>query len=224
MLGMTTSTAKPRSLIDYQILAPAILLLVLGAMSPGPSLAVVVRNTARGGRWQGMQCAVGHGFGLGLYALAVVFGLAILMRDAPFAFDVVQGFGGVLLLYLAWQSFRTPAPAQAATPDSGGHRSVRGFAEGFLIAVLNPKVAVFFLAVFSSVLHEELGLRTQLAMVVAAWLIDTTWYLFVVAVLSTGPALNLLRAQARRIDLIMGVVFCVLAILTFAGVVRSWDV
>jgi threonine/homoserine/homoserine lactone efflux protein len=213
-------------LFDYQALAPAIVLLILGAMSPGPSLAVVVRNTASGGRYQGLQCALGHGIGLGLYALAIVFGLAAVMRDAPVAFNLVQGSGGLLLLYLGFQSFRAPTPASphapSEAPADSTHRSTRGFAEGFVIAVLNPKIAVFFLAVFSSVLHAELTHRTQLAMAVAAWLIDTGWYAFVVAVLSTGPALNLLRSQGRTIDLVMGAIFFVLAVVTLVDVIRFW--
>ena len=207
---------------ELQALAPALILLVLGAASPGPSLAVVVRNTVTGGRWQGLQCAVGHGLGFGLYALAVVFGLAEMMRKAPVTFNLVQGCGGLLLIYLAWQSFHVPTPAPFEAYADAKQSPARGFVEGFLTAILNPKIALFFLAVFSSVLHEELADSTQLAMALAGWLIDTTWYAFVAMALSTRPALDMLRRQARLIDLAMGVVFIALAIVTLVGVFEFW--
>ena len=50
----------------------------MGAMSPGPSLAVVLRNTISGGRLQGIMPGIGHGVGFGVYALAAVTGLSAL--------------------------------------------------------------------------------------------------------------------------------------------------
>ena len=49
---------------------------MLGAMSPGPSLAVVLRNTVSGGRSQGVATGIGHGIGFGLYAFVAAFGIA----------------------------------------------------------------------------------------------------------------------------------------------------
>ena len=50
-----------------------------GAMSPGPSFAVVVRNTVAGGRIQGVLTGIGHGLGVGVYACGAVFGMAVVM-------------------------------------------------------------------------------------------------------------------------------------------------
>ena len=221
--GAASNIHKPPAVPELHALLPALILLVLGAMSPGPSLAVVVRNTTSGGRWRGLQCAVGHGLGFGLYALAVVFGLAVVIRDAPEFFAFVQVLGGCLLLFLAWQSFRSPEqPPQ--TPDHVDPGPVsrmhwaQGFTQGFLIAILNPKIALFFLAVFASVLNETLTRPTQLAMALAGWLIDTSWYACVALALSTGPALKHLRRNARLIDQIMALIFVALAVFTFQSV------
>jgi threonine efflux protein len=207
---------------DLQALVPAIVLLVLGAVSPGPSLAVVVRNTATGGRWQGLHCALGHGLGFGLYALSVVFGLAVVMRDAPELFNLLQLGGAGLLLYLGWQSFRTSASPVANTRADVPQHATRGFLEGFLTAVLNPKIALFFLAVFSSVLHEELTHSTQLAMALAGWLIDTTWYAIVALALSTQRAEAYLHHRTITISYVMGAIFIALAIVTLINVAEFW--
>ena len=71
---------------------------VLGATSPGPSLMVVLRNTLIGGRKQGVACALGHGLGFGLYAGSAVFGLIVLLEQAPDVFLALQEIGVGLLV------------------------------------------------------------------------------------------------------------------------------
>ena len=55
------------------------LVCVLGAVSPGPSLAVIINNTIAGGRFQGMMAAVGHGIGVGIYASIAIAGLGLII-------------------------------------------------------------------------------------------------------------------------------------------------
>ena len=64
----------------------------MGAMSPGPSLAVVLRNTISGGRLQGIMTGIGHGIGFGLYALVAVTGLSALLlaHESIFLFLLVN--------------------------------------------------------------------------------------------------------------------------------------
>ena len=71
----------------------------LGAISPGPSVMVVIRNTIVGGRSQGVACAVGHGIGFGIYAISAVFGRFVLLENAPDVFRVLQLFG---VCFLFW--------------------------------------------------------------------------------------------------------------------------
>lgn len=56
------------AVMEWDILLAAGVVLSLGAISPGPSLMVVLRNTMMGGRRQGVACALGHGLGFGVYA------------------------------------------------------------------------------------------------------------------------------------------------------------
>ena len=53
----------------------------MGAMSPGPSLAVVMKNTIAGGRVQGALTGIGHALGIGVYALIAVFGMAMVLQQ-----------------------------------------------------------------------------------------------------------------------------------------------
>ena len=69
----------------------------LGAMSPGPSLAVVLRNTISGGRKQGIATGVGHGIGFGIYAFTAALGLATAL-SVHSGVEVLLKWGGTLIL------------------------------------------------------------------------------------------------------------------------------
>ena len=62
----------------------------MGAMSPGPSLAVVLRNTISGGRRQGIMTGIGHGLGFGIYASIAVMGLSAILLANESLFSILQ--------------------------------------------------------------------------------------------------------------------------------------
>jgi threonine/homoserine/homoserine lactone efflux protein len=198
-------------LSDLEAIGSAALLLMLGAMSPGPSLMVVVRNTVSAGRLQGVSCGIGHGLGFGVYALVAMFGLSTLLRDAPAVFSVAQMLGALLLLYLAYKTWGSTH----VTSDVGVAAARRNaFIEGFLVAILNPKIALFFLAVFSAVLSSDLQPRTQYLIALIGWLIDTSWYVLVAVLLSTAPALRLLTDKQHILNPLMAILLAGLGALT----------
>ena len=70
----------------------------MGAISPGPSLAVVIRNTISGGRFQGIMTGIGHGIGIGIYAFMAVMGLSSLLLNNEELFMTFQIAGAILSL------------------------------------------------------------------------------------------------------------------------------
>lgn len=189
--------------------AAAATALLLGAMSPGPSLAVVARASIKGGRGAGLRSAVGHGVGFGLYALAVVFGLASLMAQQPTLFALLQWLGAALLIYLGVRSLRAaPQTDTEATSQPGG------FVVGFLTAFLNPKIALFFVAVFAAVLQPDMTFATQIGIAAMGWAIDTGWYAIVALALSAPRAVVRLQRAGTAIDYAMGVLLLTLAAVT----------
>ena len=73
---------------------------LFGAMSPGPSLAVVVNHTLATGRLAGSYAAISHGLGIGTYALITAFGLSAVIEQNPVIFEATQLVGCLFLLYL----------------------------------------------------------------------------------------------------------------------------
>ena len=139
--------------VAWDVLLAAGTVFFLGAVSPGPSLMVVLRNTMIGGRRQGVMCALGHGLGFGLYAGMAVFGLIVLLEEAPTVFTGLQLIGCILLVWYGWSMWNANHEA-LFNEDLGS--SAQGFAEGFLISFLNPKILVFLVAIFSQFIDPEM--------------------------------------------------------------------
>ena len=95
----------------------------------------------------------------------------------------------------------------------------RGFFEGFLIAFLNPKIAVWLLALFSQFVQPEAAFPEQLLLVSTVGGIDATWYCLVAILASSGGLVKGLRRSAKRIDLVMGVLLILLAAGMFLRVI-----
>ncbi len=195
--------------MDITAISAAAVMFILGATSPGPSLAVILRNTMIGGRSRGLACAVGHGIGFGFYAVSVVFGLVVIMEKNPDIFTLMQIIGGFFLLYLGIGMIRSEAKVIV---QSEGKRE--GFFEGFFIAFLNPKIAVFMLAVLSSVLDPSMSNDTKWVIAGMGMTIDTVWYVIVALLLSKSTILAKIEQNQRSLNVATGVLMIGLAIWT----------
>ena len=181
----------------------------MGAMSPGPSLAVVLRNTISGGRTQGVMTGIGHGIGFGIYAMLAVTGLSAILIADESKFELLQWSGAVVLLWLSYNMLTYQPSGDKEEHQSSGRR---GFVEGFMIAFLNPKILVFLVAVFSQFLDPQMTDIDRVVMALIAGLIDTVWYVLVAAVLSGTAIIDKLRDNSVLIDRMIGTVLLVLAL------------
>lgn len=193
---------------------PLATICILGAMSPGPSLAVVLKNTLSGGRGEGVKTALGHGIGVGIYAFATAIGLSVVLTAVPLFFVFVQVAGALFLAYLGCNSILGAKGGLVELSDTEGSSlpSVHGFRSGFFIAFLNPKLALFFIALFSQFVSPGALLLEKLFMALTAAGIDTVWYLLVVLLLSHSAILTGLRRKAHLLDRLFGFLLLLLAV------------
>jgi threonine/homoserine/homoserine lactone efflux protein len=194
--------------IAWEALLAAGTVFFLGAISPGPSLIVVLRNTMLGGRRQGVACAFGHGIGFGIYAISAVFGLVILLDNNPEIFQILQYIGIVLLIFYGWKMWHAVINEKQDEIEfaQSTQQQKQGFIEGFSIAFFNPKIALFLVAVLAQVLKPGMSFETKLSVGVLGMVIDTTWYLFVALALTGTPALDKLRNNAVIVNRITAAV------------------
>ena len=189
------------------------LICIVGAMSPGPSLAVILRNTLSGGRTQGIMSGVGHGLGITFYAVVAVSGLMALFNTIPNFFSVAQIAGSFFLIWLGGKMiisfFKNDYAAKVNMSSKNSPH--QGFLEGFLIAFLNPKIAVWLLALFSQFVEPDALLAEQIILVSTVGIIDASWYCLVAFLVSSGRLLKGLQHNASRIDFGMGFLLIILA-------------
>ena len=202
------------NVVEWLPLASACL---AGAASPGPSLAVVLANTMAGGRAAGLLTAWAHATGVGLYAAMTVFGLASLIAGFPTLYRGLQVAGALYLLWLARGLLTSKGSGEGV--EVPGKRTTSALRDGFTIAFLNPKLAVFMLALFSQFVSPDASLGVALLLVATATLIDGAWYSVVTLLLSRREWLYALRSRAQSIDRLFGMLLAGIAIYILAA---SW--
>ena len=188
---------------------------LLGAMSPGPSLAVVLKQTLSGGRETGVVTAVTHGLGIGLYALLCISGIAVVIITSQLLYSALQWGGAGYLVWLGIKGLRAQAAPDAALADPPTTGSAAR--DGFLIVFLNPKIAVFFIALFSQVIGIETSWMEKLAYAATAMSIDMGWYLVVAWSFSNPRWLGRLQRNVVWLERIFGVVLIALAVRLLLG-------
>ena len=130
---------------ELLLFAAAALVLVL---TPGPNMVYCVSRSLTQGRRAGLLSLAGVVLGFLVHLFAAALGLTALLLAVPMAFDVIRIAGALYLLWMAWQAVRPggTAPFQARRLPHDGPKKL--FAMGFMTNVLNPKVAMFYLAFF----------------------------------------------------------------------------
>ncbi len=180
----------------------------LGAMSPGPSLAVVLKHTLAGGRTQGMITAVTHGLGVGLYAFVCISGLAVVIVTSQTLFTALQWSGAAYLLWLGIKGLFSRSNPNQPLPEVEAHKAAQ---DGFMIVFLNPKIAVFFIALFSQVVGTDTTVLGKITYASTAMVVDGSWYIVVVWLFSNERWLAKLQEKRIWLDRIFGAVLVGLA-------------
>ena len=181
----------------------------MGAISPGPSLAVVVRNTITGGRIQGVMTGIGHGIGIGIYAFMAVMGLSSLLLNNEKLFMIFQIAGAIILLLIACKMILN-RPSDVIDEKQF---SRKGFIQGFMIAFFNPKILVFLVAVFSQFIKSDINSIDRFIIAIMASVIDMGWYVLVSLLLAGTSLINSFRANAVLIDRSIGSILILISLL-----------
>jgi threonine/homoserine/homoserine lactone efflux protein len=140
--------------------------------TPGVDMAYTVASTLRGGWRQGLAAAVGIMAGCVLHTLAAAFGLAALLATSAEAFLVLKLAGAAYLLCVAWGMARAGLRPAAASAEVSAPPSLwRTVRQGFFTNALNPKVALFSLALLPQFIDAAAPDKTAAFLFLGAWFI-----------------------------------------------------
>ncbi len=190
--------------------------------SPGSDFALVLKNTLRNGKSIGIATAIGIGFGVAVHMTYTLLGVAVIVANSPMIFQAIKVSGALYLLWLAYLSFKSrpvkesdsiSTEEQINSGSSTENISVsKAFKQGFIVNILNPKVTMFFLALFTNIISIETPYWIQSFYGLYLVIYTMLWFSFIAWVFSRNRVRAWYQKQGHYIDWAMGVFLLLIAI------------
>ena len=191
---------------------------LLGAMSPGPSMVVVINNAIYKNRINGILTAIGHGFGIGIYAFFAVLGIGLIIKTNLFLFNTIKILSIFFLFYLGFQAIVNNSKINFE--KNVIKFGVKSFFEGFAISILNPKILIWFLAIYSQFMSASNDYILNISLIFIASLVDALWYIILVKLVTAKGVLEKLKSKLQLIQKLIGYLFITISIFLIIGLIR----
>ena len=184
---------------------------LLGAMSPGPSMVVVINNAIFKNRLNGILTSIGHGVGIGIYALFAVLGIALIIKTNLYVFNVIKFLSIIFLVYLGVNLMITNDKLEFDGKDiNSGFTS---FLQGLSISLLNPKIFIWFVAIYSQFMSVDNDMIFNTILILTASIIDAIWYVILTLLVTTNIALDFIKDKSVLLKKFVGGVFVIIGAL-----------
>ncbi len=181
----------------YGIVA-AYAILMVGSLSPGPSVALLIGIATSQGRTPALCATLGIAFGSMTFNILTMLGVGLLLAQVAWALTVLRILGAAYLLWLAYGAFKRASHPPVLNPIVGNSRSLLNqFLVGYLLQVTNPKAMAFWLAISSVGAVDGASLTVKALFITGAFLVSFichgAW-----AVLLSADAIRSAYARWRR--------------------------
>ena len=178
---------------------------LLGAISPGPSMVVVINNAIFKNRYHGILTSLGHGIGIGLYALFAVLGIALIIKTNVTLFNGMKFMSIVFLIYLGIKSITGRKNLDFNKKDLNGVAT--SFLQGLSISLLNPKIFIWFLAIYSQFMSINNDIIFNICLILTASIVDAVWYITLTFLVTSKGALKFIKDKSILLQQLIGGVF-----------------
>ena len=148
------------SLISFAVASVALLVI------PGPAVIYIVNRSVADGRQIGIAAVVGLELGTFMHVLAATVGLSAILATSENAFNVVKYFGASYLVLIGLRTL-TRKPEAISTSASSMTQS-QAFRQGFIINMLNPKIALFFLSFLPQFIDPNISSNARQSLIVGS--------------------------------------------------------
>ena len=194
------------------------LVCIVGAMSPGPSLALVIRNNISYNRLAGIMTSIGHGLGIAVYATMAVLGLGLILQTNQSLFLLIQVLGLIFLFFLGVLFIFQKNSVEII--DKNKHqKQINSFFQGFLIAIINPKILIWFTAIYSQFISVEANMIFNIILISTASIIDATWYIIISLIITSYGVKNFLIDKKDLIQKITGFILLIISIILLLNII-----
>ena len=184
---------------------------LLGAMTPGPSMAVVINNAIFKGRNNGILTSIGHGIGIAIYATFAVLGLGLIIETNLFIFNGLKILSIIFLIFIGIKSILNKEKLSLEKKDI--KKNTISFLQGFSISILNPKILVWFIAIYSQFMSIDNELIFNIYLVSIAGIVDACWYIILTLVVTTASALSFFQTKLMLIQRVQGFLFITIGLM-----------
>lgn len=203
-------------MLEFSTLGTFVVVVLGLLLIPGPAVLLVLTRTVQGGRTIGVFTGLGVAAGDLIHTLCAAVGLSALLMNSALAFNIVKLAGAAYLLYLGVQALlEKPALEYALTPKPAAVSPRQAFVQAMLIEVLNPEVALFFLAFLPQFAHPQRGAMFW-QFVVLGLIFVAIGMLYLTAVIfsirSLGRIMSRLHWLRRWEKKIIGIIFVLLGL------------
>ena len=184
---------------------------LLGAMSPGPSMMVVINNAIFKNKFNGILTAIGHGFGIGIYALFAVIGVGLIIKTNVFIFSSLKFLSIIFLFYLGIQAIIKKD--QIEYDKTNIKNGIQSFLQGLSISILNPKIFIWFIAIYSQFMSLDNTYFFNISLILIASIVDALWYLLLVNLVTFHGILELIKNKSYLMQKIVGFLFIIISMI-----------
>lgn len=190
---------------------------LMAAISPGPSFVVITRVAAADGLRNALILALAFGIGAAIWATAALLGLAALFQVAPVLLTAMKFVGAAFLLFIAfmmWRHAKDPLPDTDSAATQSGWSA---FKLGLFTQLSNPKVPVFFGAVFVGILPAGISWIEKAIVLGLVLVVEAGWYVLVARVFSLPQARRGYIRLKTVLDRMFGACIAVFGVKIAAG-------
>ena len=195
--------------------AQVFIVCLLGAMSPGPSMAVVINNAIFKGRYNGILTSIGHGIGIAFYATFAVLGLGLIIKTNVIVFNGLKILSIIFLIFIGFKSLFNKEKFNLEKKNI--KENTISFLQGFSISILNPKIFVWFIAIYSQFMSANNELIFNIYLVSIAGVIDACWYIILTLAVTSASTLRFFQTKLNFIQKIQGFFFIALGLVLLAN-------
>lgn len=196
--------------MSFIVFIQVFIVCLLGAMSPGPSMALVINNAVLKNRYHGILTAIGHGLGITVYAIFAVVGIGLIIKTNIFVFNSLKILSIIFLFYLGLKSIANKN--QMSFKQDNLTTEVFSFFQGFIIAMLNPKIFIWFIAIYSQFMSKNNDLLFNIYLILTAGIVDTCWYVLLTIISTSGLFLNFFKSKSNILQKSLGVIFIIIGV------------
>ncbi|MEO0561219.1 MAG: LysE family translocator [Chloroflexota bacterium] len=197
---------EPLSLLNFALAA------ALLVVTPGPNTFLILKTVPTAGRTSGFMNIGGFVTAFFLHGSLAILGISIILVQASELFAVIKVLGAI---YLAWiglkalrDAWRGLTPTFGDVNEVGTHHKQEDFQNGFLTNALNPKVSLFYLAIFPQFIPPDASVSYYGVVLVAIHIaINVLWFSLLILLLNKLRTFLQRRSLQRTINAVTGAIF-----------------